>query len=367
MAKRYNYIADGSTLRPAVNVPAASTAVFRTSGKDILDPKGNVFIPRGVNAATLANNGGGTPDRLLTREYADGMLAFGLNAIRLDNYVTDRHSWTAKAKALAAGKTEAQANAAVDAMVDEQVAFYLDMGFVVIMEAHDITKPGNLTDLMNQIVSFWERFARRWKHDSRVWFNTANEPNLEIALWKHFQWRCCEAIRTRAEAQNIIIIDTLDYASDVGRNYVNNPRPFGYEPEMVPWFKANYGNVVLSTHNYGTAGVYVTQQKVSDYMAAVAAENLPLIYGEVGYPVVGPSNSGSLANERNAALSVMLEAPAKKVGVFWWASNFNDNYRLVSGQQGDPLVNEFLPDANLNEAGLAFKAYVDAVKAFDLN
>lgn len=48
--------------------------------------------------------------------------------------------------------------------------------------------------------------------------------------------------------------------------------------------------------------------------------------------------------------------------MLWWASNFNDNYKLVDVVQGQPLTNEFAPGATLNEAGLAFKQY-DGVSA----
>ena len=90
--------------------------------------------------------------------------------------------------------------------------------------------------------------------------------------------------------------------------------------------------------------------------------------GEVGYPIASQSayaNSGSYERERGGALDTFKAAPDYGVGVLWWASNFNDNYKLVDVVQGQPLTNEFAPGATLNEAGLAFKQYVQACNALN--
>ena len=64
-------------------------------------------------------------------------------------------------------------------------------------------------------------------------------------------------------------------------------------------------------------------------------------------------------------MNTFTAAPDYGVGVLWWASNFNDNYKLVDVVQGQPLTNEFAPGVTLNEAGLAFKQYVQACNALN--
>ena len=341
---------------------------FRTVGKDIIDSVGRVFIPRGVNVGgTLANNGNGWPDWTYVKAYVDGMVAMGCNTVRLVTYVTDRNSWAVRAKALAGGKTPVQADAEVDALADQLTRYYLKNGMVVIMEAHDLTSPGFSGGVVDQVVAFWRRYAERWQHDTRVWFNIANEPNMPTAAWKAFHERACQTVRATG-ARNIIVVDLLNYAADVGRDYAGASQPYGYHPDMVPALIARHGNIIMSQHNYGTYGKYDTEAKIRVYIARVQQESIPLIYGEVGYPIASQSayaNSGSYAQERGGALNTFKAAPDYGVGVLWWASNFNDNYKLVDVVQGQPLTNEFAPGATLNEAGLAFKQYVQDCNALN--
>ena len=377
----------GATQPPLTSARPGATGRYHVVGRTILDPEGYAFIPRGVNVgAGIENNGNGWPDLSENGPYIDGQKAFGCTAVRIVQYATSRQPWSVRGKAIAAGKTEAQANAEVDAVVDRLTRTYRNKGMVVIMECHDLTQdtgsyqsaPGhawrtreltaNGRKWMSEVVDFWRRYASRWKHDSGVWFNIANEPNLDEEDWHTLHREACEAIRYGAnQADNIIVLDAMYYASDLTRDFWARPIPRGFQSHMFPQYIAKYQNIVGSQHNYGSHSTYINQAAVSAYYDEYVSAEVPLMVGEVGFPVTGQAaNSGSRQNERDGAYWSMEEAISRGIGVFWWASAFNDAYRLYDvAANNSPIKNEFDGVTELNEAGLMFKSYLTRSKATD--
>lgn len=333
---------------------------FYTVGDRIFDQEGVRFVPRGVNVGgTVANNGGGWPDHTLSNSFVQGMKQWHCNTARIAQYVSSKHSWSLRAKALAAGKTEAQADAEVDALADEMVQFYVDRGLVVILECHDMTQSSG-SDVLLQVERFWERFAPRWTHEPRVWINIANEPNIGADTWLRFHDRICGVVRN-AGAENMIVVDMLYYASDQTRNTNGDIIPQGWEPGRTDYLIGRWGNVIASIHNYGSYGTFVTEANIAAHIAKYKTRNIPLIYGEVGYPIQGAVSVLNWQWERDAAHSTCAVAAREDIGVFWWATAFNDAYRLegTSSNWLSGLTNPFRPDAVLNEAGLMFKHYLE--------
>ena len=365
----------GNVITPSVGA-VARPGKFHTSGKNIYDRNGQMFIPRGMNiGGTIANNGSGWPDFALNDSYARGQLTWGCNTVRIVMYITSRMGWSQKAKELAAGKTNAQADAAVDALADQLTKFWRDRGFVVMMEAHDLTQsPLQVDDStmtttgrrwVSEIVHFWRRYARRWRHDDMVWFNIANEPNLGPDNWKVLNEEACKAIRVDAGASNIIVMDLLYYASDLGHDFNKKPIPFGYEDHMVPHFIGKYGNIIASNHNYGSHGTYITDAAVRNHYTHYLSRDIPIMTGEIGAPnKSGVSNIGNAEWEHTAAKYTCQVGLDLNVGVMWWASNFNDAYRLYETPNSNAVINEFAPDATftLSRSGQVYKDYLDAVK-----
>lgn len=336
------------------------TRNFVTRGRTIYDPDGNVFVPRGVNiGGTIANNGNGWPDFALDPAFAQGMLDWHCNAVRIATYNTATQPWSPKGKALAAGKTEAEADAEIDALVDNLTSFYRARGFVTIIECHDIThsfKDGTL----EQIEAFWVRYANRWKHDPYVWINIANEPSLGPTTWIQFHDRVCWAIRNTG-AKNMIITDLLYFASDSPKDFYGQVIPRGYEPGRVDYLIARHGNIIASQHNYGGAGAYTTTAAARTHFQKYKDADVPFMVGEVGYPMAGvAANTGNWQYERDAAVNWCAVAPEYDIGVFWWAAAFNDAYRLegTSANWTNGITNPFRSGAVLNEAGVMFKQYL---------
>ena len=341
------------------------SGLFTTDGARILDPYGLEFVPRGVNVGgTVTNNGGGWPDFTLNNAFVQGMKSWHCNTARIMNYVTSKEAWSLKATALAAGKTEAEANADVDALADQMTQYYLDRGLVVMVECHDMTQ-SSASSVLVQIEQFWARFADRWKNEPYVWFNIANEPNLGKDTWLKFTDRVCGIIRNTG-AKNIIVCDLMYFASDTTKDFWNTTIPRGWEPGRMDYLIARWGNLVASSHNYGSSAVYITEANVRAQITAYKNADIPFIYGEVGYPVAGVgANSGSWVNERDAAHNTMTVAAQEDIGVFWWATAFNDAYRLegTSSNYTSGITNVFRDGAVLNPAGVAFKAYLAASHA----
>ena len=337
------------------------SGIFTTNGARILDPAGRDFVPRGVNVGgTIANNGNGWPDFTLNNEFVQGMKSWHCNTVRITNYVTSKHGWTVKSQALAAGKTEAQANAEVDALADRMVRFYLERGMVVMIECHDMTH-ASAHDILVQVEQFWSRFATRWQHEPRVWFNIANEPSLGTDTWLRFTDRVCGVIRNTG-ARNIIVCDLMYFASDMSTDFWGAPIPRGWEPGRMDYLIGRWGNLVASSHNYGGGGTHVSQANILGQIRHYKDADIPFLYGEVGYPVEGVSaNTGNWAWERDAAHNTCAVAVQEDVGVFWWATAFNDAYRLegTAGNYQAAVTNPFRPDATLNAAGVMFKQYLN--------
>ena len=339
---------------------------YRIVGREIRDSAGKVFIPRGVNVGgTTDANNGGWPDLTFDKAYGNGMVQWGCNTVRIVSYVSDRYSWSVRGRAVSGGGSVEQADKAVDDHTDRMTRHYLDMGMVVITEAHDLTSPNFNSDNVDSVIRFWRRYAERWKHDSRVWFNIANEPNMGTDAWLAFHHRACATVRATG-ASNIIVLDALNYAGDIGKAWDGAAQPYLYDPVIGLTFTMDYGNVLFSQHNYGGYAKYHTEPRVRAYIERMQSSNLPLIYGEVGYPTVpAHANTGSFDQERGAALSTYTAALDYGVGVLWWASNFNDSYKLVDRQQGMSAVNEFAEGVVLSEAGIAVKQYVQACNALN--
>lgn len=389
----------GTTSTPSAKIGAA-TGRFHTEGRHIVDPDGYEFIPRGLNVGgTVANNGSGWPDFTLEPAYINGQAAAGCNAARIVMFNTSRNVnsiWGKKygGKLYAADTAtrpardaaiDAQAIAEIDALADKITRAYRAAGIVVVMECHDLTDsagiysapgvlgPDGLTWIA-EVQDFWRRYAARWKDDSGVWFNFANEPNLKQPEWIAFHDKCMDVVRNEVGASNICATDAIYYASDLGKYGSSSAAETfarGYDPAMVPALITKYaGNVILSCHNYGSHGIFTTTANVTSYMQKYRDANIPLMFGEVGFIYDGVSaNNGSWANEHDGAVTTLAVAPDYGIGVFWWASAFGDGYRLYDPKKNSSggliVENEFASTTVLNEAGRAFFAYLDKIKAVD--
>ena len=349
MRKTYTY-------RNGKYVPTRFTATgkFYTEGIHIVDPQGRKFVPRGFNVAGgRYNNGGAWPNMAENPDVADGMKAWGCNTVRLTAAVGRTAGWMLMAERIAAGDTVEVARGKVLAEWSRMTNFWLSKGFVVMLEAHDLTYPANVTTQnMDDVKQFWLAYAAQYKDNPYVWYNIANEPAMDVATWKTWHDDVTGAIRATGD-DSIIVIDGRMFASDTSAPYLR-------DDEMMPTLIRKHGNLIGSMHNYGTQmRTWAGESKMRNYFASAAAARVPMIIGEVGFSWNQGTNTGDHEGEKLAALSTLTVAPEFDIGVFWWVYGHADAYRIEDAATTSNITNPFRPGtAHLNQGGLAFKAYL---------
>lgn len=301
------------------------TGGYHVDGPSIIGPDGSPFIPRGFNVGgnTFAN-GGVYPDRSLDGAFFTYLSSLGANTIRLVGYGTSRHSY-----ALAANGNSYKGDSKIAgelSYLEDAVAAVRAAGMVTIVEFHDFTdafspsEQASESKWRQELASTWTGVADAFKGQSDVWFNTGNEPCYASSDWVKWQTQMLEAIRGTG-AQNIAVLDAPFNGGDTG-HLQSSPRVF--EPSMGPTLSRQFGQIVISQHNYGAYDAYTTQSEYDAYIDAVHDAGLAIFHGEIGAPYDG----SGYAAQNTAGVKTALTGKAKGVGALWWATNFNDGYRL---------------------------------------
>ena len=380
----------GAPVAPAAGIPTMDEG-YRVSGNRILDPAGADFIPRGSNLGTNQyGNGGGWPYFALDSTYADDFKARGGNTVRLVMYASARRSWSPYVTGHGGNTGTAACVSAFSPFVD----FWRGKGVVVIIECHDLTDSGWTQAQAEQCEDFMAAMADAYRADTGVWLNPYNEPNVYTSWdaqggragnvtrvrerWTKLTARMCKRIRD-AGSKSIIVTDTFGYAGDSGKQSDGQPAPRGFDPGAAPLLRDTYGGIVLSWHNYGHHNVLTNSVNIQAYITKVTGTDaglgqagLPLLIGELGYPIKkgwdSVSTGGPWESMVKAVDYTYTVAPGNGIGILNWASNFKDGFSLykpfwdapTSGQ----IINEFaetLPGSySLSGQGAKHMAYLAA-------
>jgi Cellulase (glycosyl hydrolase family 5) len=116
----------------------------------------------------------------------------------------------------------------------------------------------------DNIGTMWADIAERYKDDSGVWFELLNEPYTRKAtqpfphegeneeekdypwdLWSEYMQTQITAIRDKAQAKNIIVVNGLDWGYDFGPEY----GPIAFPDKYMPW-RTKYANIAYAFHPY---------------------------------------------------------------------------------------------------------------------
>jgi hypothetical protein len=116
----------------------------------------------------------------------------------------------------------------------------------------------------DNIKAMWADVAARYKDDDGVWFELFNEPysrkadkpfphegvNDEEAdypwdLWSEYMHTQIKAIRDEAAANNIVLVNGLDWGYDFGPEY----GPIAFPDKYMPW-RTTYPNIAYAFHPY---------------------------------------------------------------------------------------------------------------------
>ena len=314
---------------------ARSTGQFYAGGGHIWAPDGSRWLQHGCNLGT--RNAFDWYDEVLWdyRGTAVGMSSaaqrWGWGVVRLNMCATDDFSWAELSK----GGTREGMRAYLQAIVDE----YTSKGIVVIIAGHDRPAENpDPADIEAQMVEWWALAAAAWADNPHVWLNPFNEnPGYPDARWVAINRKLCAAIRGAGNTAPIIV-DAPFAGQDVGTFY-GPGRRFSYQPNMLPALQAEFGNLIISIHNYGGWGAYDTTAKMAGWVRAVrGAGGTPMI-GECGWTTNGQSTAGTYAANRAGAKASLSVALSEEVPCLVW-----------HGTQGDPAA-----PYSLTQSGKSFR------------
>lgn len=317
---------------------ALSEGRFIAGGGHIWSPDGQLFIPVGANlGTTLAFDWQGT-----AKTHATDAASWGWNCIRLNVLGTDSISYSYL-------KTFPGLASFLN-YLDTIVVEYTALGIVVMIEAHDNPKTaGYDQDLVEgKMVTFWQAAAAKWANNPYVWYNPINEPSYRNWDWVALHHRLIAPIRA-AGAQAPVVVDAPGWGQDAGylSPYFTDSK-YAYEPDMAPALQQQWGNIIVSNHNYGAK--WDTYAKTVTWIESTRAAGLTPIFGEFGYTYDGTSTAGTYAANYDAAKATVQAAADYGVGALVWHGTHGDKYSMTADGtafwHADPST-----DTNTSELG----------------
>jgi endoglucanase len=336
-----------------INPTATSTAsvAVSVSGNKLIDAQGNEFQLRGVNVSGLEGSSfENDPWRGQKPNFA-AMKTWGINVVRLP---LAEANWLGLCSiSLNAGVTPAVYQAAIQAAVSEANA----LGIYVILDLHIIAVPNLCPNGQNAMADttysakFWSEVATAFKGNPAVMFELFNEPQGNYPPttndWNNYitggltgpqdtgAQQLLNAIRA-AGATNVVLVDTLNYASTFGNN---NPSKTGFTDNApgfhLPTDTLSTPQLVAVQHYYNTATKYEQGANV------VLNKNIPIILTEYG-DEDGTTNDTTAvygwADPGGRASQALTSDGASFPGVSYvaWTWNFGyGSWSLISDSNGD--------------------------------
>jgi mannan endo-1,4-beta-mannosidase len=238
--------------------------------------------------------------------------------------------------------------------IDQVVQEYTAKHIVVMVVCIDAQKEPA------QAATFWTDMANKYKGNTYVWFNYANEPDYENQTqWVSDQENWLKIIRSTG-AENIFVADTLNAGNDAGWGGTQKV----YTPDVGPAVATGQCNVLFSLHNYGgqaNSQDYIMRPQVYEtYWQNVQAAGLAMIVGEFGLDyrlafqtqsdgsvkVVatdGTSDPAKIAGDvynhvANGEYATINYANKYDIGMLAWHATFADDYRLANPINGITLA-----------------------------
>jgi mannan endo-1,4-beta-mannosidase len=335
---------NGTAVRFGATITGSNpTGKFYIVGDKIVDPDGNIYLPIGANVGMHPNNFDWAGTALGHSTQAQ---EWGWNTIRLNVECTTAESYS--------NVTAAAGDTVLLKYIDQVVQEYTAKHIVVIVECHDAQKDPA------QATTFWTDMANKYKDNTYVWFNYANEPDYENQTqWVSDQETWLKTVRSTG-AENIFVADTLNAGNDAGWGGTQKV----YTPDVGPAVEAGQCNVLFSLHNYGgqaNSQDYIMRPQVYEtYWQNVQAAGLAMIVGEFGMDyrlafqtqsdgsvkVVatdGVSDPAKIAGDvynhvANGEYATINYANKYGIGMLAWHATFADDYRLATPINGITLA-----------------------------
>lgn len=243
---------------------------FTANGNDILDPCGQVFVPRGINYSLLDD--WNFPGNLNNGELSAQIIQANPNIVRIQWYADygqpGRPSYSLRD-------------------LDSVISRFERAGIVSVMELHDLTGSMDYADFQSQLLSWWTQTGVVHlinKHKGHLFVNIANEfgptlypppnytlnPNYAAQLpdWvSHYK----DAISTLRNAgiQVPLMIDAPNWGLDLDAVSAYGPELVNHDP---------LHNIIMSAHGYWADNAAQLDTRVQQ----MANAGFPVILGEIG-------------------------------------------------------------------------------------
>lgn len=326
---------------PIAPDPDPTGYFITTSDGRIFDPAGKEFVPLGANVGIAGVfDWGGT-----AAGHSDTALEWGWNTVRLNILVADAIEWS---------RVRQIGPEAFMTEVDEFVREYTDKNIVVILDSHDLfMTPGGKNGIdapyFDQIAEFWATAGAMYKDNPYVWFNLHNEPPVLNEKWVELNRVTAKVVRDTG-ARNPIVIDAPVWGQDLGPVTPEFDGAWlAHDERMAPAINAEFGNVILSQHNYGSFDIYTDPARYAAYVDRVRAAGLPLIVGEFGARTDGVDEWPLQFEHNMAAVRTVTDTYRNKgVGALWWHANHTDGWSLF---RDDTSFTTHEPGTMLSEGG----------------
>jgi len=325
--------------------PGTPGQKFTIVGTRIIGPDGNEFVPIGGNA-----NGPYSWWNDATIGMSATAQKWHWNTLRL---ITCWPGGCPKA-----GGWSWDTNNDLDGIIQE----YTAKKIVIMISLHQFTGADSLSAAdASTLVTFWTDLANKYKNNTYVWFNIANEPvtggDSSFSDWLEFTEPSVQAIRATG-ADNIIVVDGSMFGQEAA-DWSCGEIPYTDSAILAfgPRFRDTYGNILPSVHTYGVWGggtnsCTTTQlnTRMNEYFDRIASANLPIVIGETGDCPDGPSCDAFWNDGQYEGTETTFRiAPGRRIGILWWSASGGSGYFLTSG--GWEGINYVTPPDGLSDFG----------------
>jgi hypothetical protein len=249
--------------------PVDPESGFQVEGTQILDPEGNVFVPKGVNVSGY-NWVWQRPTVNDVDLIAD---CWNFNLVRVNSF-------------LFTGQTP-YAQYRVNNDLDAIVEAYTSRGIVVVFEGHDRIGSYYEGEDLSVLVQWFYELALRYRDNPYVWFDVMNEPGsrtgIDVENWVSMHGKVIDAIRNGAQAHNIIIVEGAYGGQDsntTDAGPVTDSAILQYSDDIFTYNGNNFENIMFSIHTYDLWNH--GDEKLNNFFDRVAAQDLALVVGEYG-------------------------------------------------------------------------------------
>jgi Cellulase (glycosyl hydrolase family 5) len=272
----YQYLSPQRTAAPGCLFP---TSTYHVSGRQILDEKGNAFVPYGVqlDGILMANADWKT----------DGALA----RLTYDQLLAARDFWHANTVSLQLGSRALFAHSPYDstylAAVDQTVSWAdrLGMNIILVLQYEGF---GNSFQLMptQDSVNFWDILSRHYAHNHRVFFDVFNEPNPGALLGTGDTDRAWTFWHDGGTVNGTSYVGFQQLVNTIRKDGVQNlifaeGLAAGEDLQLLPSHTLSGTNIVYAIHPYLNAAQHHTPSDWNRWFGnTVAKGNFPVVADE---------------------------------------------------------------------------------------